>query len=402
MQSSTELIAQVITIFGYIYRFLELTAIIWGPFGVTYFALKYWKEYVQAKFISKLDFILLEIKIPREVLKTPLAMELVLQSMWQSSQGTWYDQWLKGKLRVWFSLEIISEEGNVRFLIRTPRKFKKLIESHIYAHYPNTEVVEVLDYVTKAPFMHEHGAWDMWGCEFALTKPDPYPIRTYVDYGLDKADLEEENKIDPLATLIEYMGGFGRGQYLWYQIMIQPNKDRFDVTGSHFKKQGWKDEGKNLIKELKEKYAEGKASKRDTEVLHAIERSLTKNGYDCGLRVVYVAKNEHFDPNLISGVAGMLGHFGLGDLNGFRPTHTTDFDYPWQDYKDYRLNKKKHHIFDAYVRRSYFYEPYKETPYVLNSEELATIWHFPGLVVGTPTLGRVESRKGEPPQNLPT
>ena len=66
-----------------------------------------------------------------------------------------------------------------------------------------------------------------------------------------------------------------------------------------------------------------------------------------------------------------------------------------------KINKQKKKIFDAYVRRSYFYAPYKAKPFVLNSEELATIYHFPGGVAETPTFTRIESRKGEPPANLP-
>jgi hypothetical protein len=202
------------------------------------------------------------------------------------------------------------------------------------------------------------------------------------------------------------MGAFGRDQHMWLQILIQPTKSRFQVAGKYFEKQDWKKEAKKIVSELKlaavgGEDGKGKPSKRESEVIHAIERSTGKMGFDCGLRAVYVTKKERFDGTLIPGIVGMLRQFGSEDLNGFKPIHTTDFDYPWQDYKDIRLNKKRHDIFDAYIRRSYFYPPYKRTPYVLNIEELATIWHFPGSVALTPSFTRIDSRKSEPPANLP-
>ncbi len=397
---------QWVAIFTAVYSILERTAIIWAPLSLGFIAQMLWEEYVVAKFINTLDFILLEIKLPRDIEKTPLAMELVLQSLYQTSSGTWYDHWIKGKVRVWFSLELISEEGRIRFFIRTPAKFRKVIESHLYAHYPGIEVSQVEDYIGQAPFLHEKDEWDMWGADFVLTKADPYPIKTYIDYGLDKTDLEEENKSDPLNTTIEFLGSLGRDQYLWTQLLVQPVKDRFSKPDTLFGKHGWKDEAKRVVKELKEKSGggdegKGRASKRDSEVIHAIERSASKIGFDCGIRAMYLARRERFDGTLIPGVAGLYRQFNTEDLNGFRPTRTTDFDYPWQDYKGIRLARKKNDLFKAYVRRSYFYGPYKRRPFVLNAEELATIWHFPGRVTETPTFERIESRKSEPPTNLP-
>jgi hypothetical protein len=56
---------------------------------------------------------------------------------------------------------------------------------------------------------------------------------------------------------------------------------------------------------------------------------------------------------------------------------------------------------EACKRRSYFYEPFVGTPFVLNSEELATIFHFPGQAVPTPSLTRIQSKKSGAPSNLP-
>jgi hypothetical protein len=60
-----------------------------------------------------------------------------------------------------------------------------------------------------------------------------------------------------------------------------------------------------------------------------------------------------------------------------------------------------------YKLRRYFYSPWKgkkfhgSKPFVLNAEELATIYHFPGSVSSTPTLEKIPSLKSKAPANLP-
>ena len=58
-------------------------------------------------------------------------------------------------------------------------------------------------------------------------------------------------------------------------------------------------------------------------------------------------------------------------------------------------------MLDAYKRRSYFFKPHKTPHFVLNAEELATLFHFPGQVAAAPTLTRIGSKKMEAPANLP-
>ncbi|MEK7118172.1 MAG: hypothetical protein AAB869_01035, partial [Patescibacteria group bacterium] len=341
-----------------VYGVFAATAFIWGTMLSLWLAQKFWLEYIHAYYISKnFDFILLEIKLPRVIGKTPVAMELVLQALYQPDKTNWHERWWKGEVTPWFSLEMVSIEGVVKFFIRTPAKYKKLIESSIYAQYPDIEVYEVKDYVSLAPYVDKNEEWSLWGCHFKLTKPDPYPIKTYIDYGLDSTMTDEENKSDPITSLIEFLGTLGRGQQMWIQIIVQVTSKRFNTHGKFFGRNDWQDEGRKLIKDLQDKYAGEtgmRATKRQVEIIHSIERSLGKVGFDTGIRALYIAKADQFDPSNKSGITSAFQQYSSQDLNGFRPTKSTGFDYPWEDFRGIRVARKKKKFYDAYVRRAWF------------------------------------------------
>jgi hypothetical protein len=81
----------------------------------------------------------------------------------------------------------------------------------------------------------------------------------------------------------------------------------------------------------------------------------------------------------------------------------TDFDWNWwQDPSGKRKWHLKEHELEHYKRRYYeSYNHYDGTK-VMTTEELATIFHFPGKVAATPSLARIPSKRSEPPSNLPT
>ncbi len=389
-----------------------------------------WLSYIQTVFLKGLKWKLIEIKPPKDVFKSPAAMELVLNSLYQTGgTGNWFDKHWKGNLRNYFSLEIVSREGEIHFYIRTIEKFQKIIESQIYAQYPQAEVFEVDDYVTTMPDFSKDAPISLWGCNFELTKDDPYPIKTYVDYGLDKAvgSLDEEQRIDPITPMLEFIGSIGIGEHIWFQINVRAATDRFSITKDGKVEEGkkWTDKAKETIKELndklKEKDAEGKtavrrATKGEQLVIEAIERNANKFGFDAGMRAIYVTDKDHFDANRIGGVTGMIRQYNTNDLNSFKPSGTTSFDFPWQDVLGNRIIKKKKDILGAYKARAFFYgkfsfkklKKYFTHPnknggkaFILSTEELATMFHLPGRVSETPTFTRIESKKGEPPINLP-
>ncbi len=376
-----------------------------------------WVRHRNAEWISELKWVLLEIKVPKDIYKTPRAMEIALGNALSQTGGigTRYKKYWEGRVLFWFSLEIISIEGEIRFLIRTPKNFQNIIQSQIYAQYPQAEIFEVPDYTLDVLRSMQEEEWGMWGCEQHLKKPDAYPIRTYSDFGLDKATTkieEEAGLIDPIVSQIEWMGTMGKGEHFWMQILVRSTKDSYINPYSLIPKtEDWKDKAKREMEKIKAKYDGadaidklGKAlkmSKAEQEVINAIERSLDKPAFDVGIRTLYVAKKDNFRPEHIAGLVGFMRPYGSNNLNSFKIANETDFDNPWEDISGDGKIGKKLDMLRAYVERGYFYPPFKGQYYVLTAEELATIYHFPGRVSTTPTFKRIESKKSEPPVNLP-
>jgi hypothetical protein len=354
-----------------------------------------WINYIRTKFIYNLNWIILEVKLPREITKSPRAMEIALNMFHQTSDGNFWEKYWVGKLRPWFSLEIVGIGGEIHFFIYTQSFFRNLIESQIYAQYPEVEIVEAEDY-SKRAFIDGFGTdWGCFGTEFELTAEDAYPIRTYVDYGLHETLTKEEQKNDPMTSFLELLGSLKEGENIWFQILIRATKKE------------WKDEGKALIDKITErgkKLGEGEQAKRltsgESEIIKAIEKDVSKLGFDVGIRALYLARQDRFNAINIPSMIGSMKQYNAVNLNGFKPTRTTSLDYWWQ-LKAWREQRMKIRMMDAYRKRSYFYTPYPRKPFVLNTEELATIFHFPGRVAETPTFGRIEAKKGEPPAGLP-
>ena len=132
------------------------------------------------------------------------------------------------------------------------------------------------------------------------------------------------------------------------------------------------------------------------------------------IRGFYLAEKDAFNPAYISGYLGSMRQYNSNTLNGLKVGKYTDVTDNFKDWCTIfpflkgvwakRKAKLTSEMFDAYRLRSFFYPPYqhyRQDPFVLNTEELATIFHFPGNVSATPTLPKIASKKSEPPANLP-
>ena len=416
-------------ILSLILNFLWGSWFLWLPLFLFFILRDVWLKYARANFLSGIKWTLLEIKVPREVAKSPKAMESLFAGIHATARsGNMLEKYWKGFFVPWFSLEIVGNASGVHFYIWCSAFFRKMIESQIFAQYPSCEVSEVEDYTKALPLAMPHPEWGMWGTEYILQKPDAYPIRTYEDFILSEkvALKEEEKKIDPLSALMEFAGSLGDGENIWIQMIIRPTGD------------GWKKEGQQLVSKLagrepkinepaltKLVYGLDKAiggvsssvlEKKDSavmpkimnltpgevEVVKAIERNISKIGLEVGFRWMYIAKKDKYNAIAIPAINGIFRQFSAPNLNGFtlNALTKTGVDYVL---KSTRESMRKRRLYDAYRLRSFFMPPYskKSKSFILSSEELATIYHFPGEVVHAPGFARIEAKKGAPPTNLP-
>ena len=392
---------------------LWTTSPVWIPllFLLSWFEL--WLTLKRREYIKSQGALLLEVRIPRELLKSPLAMEVFMGTLYQTGVGTLVDVYFKGRVRPWFSLELVSIDGEVHFFIWMHPKFKNIIESQLYAQFPNVEIHEVADYALGVN--HDTSKYTFgWMGQFALTKPDAYPIKTYIDYGLDK-DPKEEYKNDPIVPLLEFLGSLKKGEQAWIQILLQGHTKEGIKYGRVMTKPSWttgvEKEIKEIVKKGTLKAEDDKKisiislTKAQQDVIGAIERTASKPAFDTMIRAAYIAEKEVFNPNNIGGLLGSFRQFGSNSMNGFKPGWNTGYDYPWEDFRGKKKFRNERRILEAYKRRSFFNTPFKHfhgNPFILTTEELATLWHFPSsLVATTPTLTRIPSKKAEAPSNLP-
>lgn len=406
-----------------------------------------WVHYVQQDFISGIDFVLLEIVPPREVLRSPKAMELFFTNAlyhWSMKGGR--EEWWQGAVWFWFSLEIASIDGQVHFYVRTPTRVRGLIETQMYAQYPQAQVKAVEDYTLAVDKISPDSAWNAWGCELKLEKPEAYPIKTYVDFGLDK-DPKEEFKVDPISPVIELFGSLQKGEQMWMQIVITPSKKEYHTKGTWFGKHDWVKESELQVRKMLAPYSSykdvdtvedigfkrGRIEVRVPPHLDTVHKKMiskpSKLGFDTGIRLMYVAKKEAFSMESRRNLRLAWRQYADPSSNALTRVNATQADAYNSSFfgltteqvmvladrmlHEYRERGFFHlplrHIFNNHNLSGVvlffvklFWMPYFHPPtFVLNTEELATLWHFPGQILKVPTLERIESKEASPPTNLP-
>ena len=389
-----------------------------------------WIKYLKIQAIKRIKWVLLEVRIPRDIEKTPKAMEQIFSGLHGILTGVKFlDKYWKGKVQEWFSFEIAGINGVVYFFIRTPEQFRNLVEAQIQAQFTSAEIMEVLDYASPLSGKVPGDTYDISGVEYILEKPDYYPIKTYESF----EEKQKERRLDPMAPFLEVLSKLGPNENIFIQYLLRPTGEK-----------DWINEGREAIDKLLGKKVETKkswlgslsdsihefvvnlmkaiaiypewnpAKKEEVKtaikslspgekaIAEAIENKISKLAFRVCVRFAYISGKDNFNRANMAAVGGAFKQFNTINLNAFKGNKEagTSVDQPRiiTSIKNRREYMRKINFVDRYIFRKM---SKNGMDFILNVEELATIYHYPILVVETPTMRRVEAKKTEPPVSLP-
>jgi hypothetical protein len=411
---------------------VPLPFILWRPFK---FLWLWWRV---ETFLSQQSWVTLEIRLPKELLKPIRAMEVVLSSIHAAiyqPPGDLWETYIDGQVQLSVGLEIASINGEPHFFIRTPKPFRDAVESSLYAQFPEIELKETDDYTKYVPQDLPNKDWDMFGSDYKLDKEDYYPIKTYLQFETEKEALEKK-RIDPIAGLMEAMAKIKEGEQLWIQISAATIGD---ADMPHALTQ-WRDKGLvlrdklarreedakpksmlgravdimifNEIEEVKKEKSiippEMKLTPGEREVLGAIEMKMSKPIFDCTIRFIYLGKRDvWFKPNFRLAFS-YFNQYTTNNLNFLKPNGKTltkiKKSFFLRPFNATTIRERRHYLrcrklFRNYINRFSPYFPRPGGTIKLNTEELASLYHFPSWEISpVPGVQRLDSRKGPPPE----
>lgn len=367
-----------------------------------------------------LKWTFIEIIPPADIERGPKMMESIYNGIsGVTSSIHTFKQYISGcYTQDRFAIELISEEGRIRFLMRIHKKHRNLFESLIYAQYPDAQITETEDYTQKHPAIIPNRDWDLWGTDFEfIHKNIIFPIKTYDKF----EETISGEMIDPLASIVEVMGSLGPGQHAWLQWVIEPLQEKWNPTQKAMvDKLKGKEEApktgifghladvllnipKGLFGAVEFKTAEKKEqqplefrlSPVEKDVLKAVEENIGRYMYKTKMRFVHISRRSVFNKSFVSAVVGGVKQFNDFNYNALRPNDVS------KTYGKIFLTERT-----ASLRKRKIYKRYKErgmddAKIWLSSKELATLFHFPDISVKTPAVPRTASKLGAAPSNLP-
>ncbi len=389
---------------------------IWIPLTLFYILFERWQDYTGLKFQDENGRVTLWIKPPQEVFKSPEAMESVFAQAFQSyGPENLIQAYLDGKRPLTYSFEIAFVEGEVRFYLNVPKKkVKNHIEALLYANYPGIEVVELpVDYTAEVK--NDLDNHDFMAFHLSKKDDEVLPLKTYIDFGLDKMPKEEE-KFEPMAPLLEHIGKCKPHERIWIQFLATPHVKQNFKTGSLEEKTTWEKAAKTKIKEMMKGEKSNDPDNPDTpprltqgerDTIAAIERNISKVAYEVSIRAMYITLDKKkFDGDMIGPSFRGLSQWDMIGRNQIGVRWRTDFDWPMiSDPSGTRKKYYKRREMDYYKGRNWVdgdAKTHADAPKVMSVEELASIYHIPGKAVLTPSLSRVEAIRRNAPTNLPT
>ena len=330
---------------------------------------------------------LLMLEIPRENDKKELAAEQMLAALHGILRSK-RELRLSGTLQEHISLEIAAKGQRIRFYIWTPKHLQAFVEGQIYAQYPTVQITEPETDYSEREFEQDviHSA------ELTLTDNETMPIKTFPSF-----------EVDPLAAITATLAKLDKeNEEMWIQIMARPIADDWHKRGAKTiaRIRGGKGllsgsgtatlnyAGQAFAALVRPPDSTGKEggtaapeiSERDKARITAIETKTQKLGYQVKIRLMYAGNDQRTARLHMQALVGAFKQFNTTNLNGF---------------------KSKNESFNRNKLLEYQTRFFIDNGFILNIEELASLFHLPHTTVETPNIVWATTKTAEPPANIP-
>ncbi len=292
------------------------------------------------------------------------------------------------------SFEIVAQRGVVSFYVSCPKMVEEMVEKQIQASYPTAHLERV-----KSPniFNIPGHQGEFATASLKLSKKFILPIKTYLA-------LES----DPLSGVTNAMSKLGETSAAAFQMIIKPtSQDWRRASGITARKiqdgKSTVDSEDWYIKALtgffdilsgifhgSNKTQPPIAASTDKNkpyvqltpmqegLLKAINEKAGKTGFETAIRIVTVGSDQTVAQSQLQAITSSFAQFGTPELNSFKVSSGNA-----QLVKDYILRR------------------FSKKGFILNTEELATLYHFPNYNVETPNIEWLQAKEFPPPPNLP-
>ncbi len=342
------------------------------------------------------DGVLLSISVPKQNEQGPLAAEMMFSALHGLANEA------EAGEAAHLSFEIVAKTNGIRFYTFVPRKYRNFVESQIYAQYPAAEIREVADYATETDVQPENLAC----AEVIFEREYYYPIKTFPDF-----------EVDPLSAITSSVEGLGEGEQVWTQILIRPILDIWQEPGYAYIdkiRSGGKDVTPllrvvtigifehalsflgNLIGSMISGPSEPvrgapvreapppRLPPEKEDELKSIQAKLALNGFETAIRIIGMGETPEVATANTNAFIAALKQFSTAQLNSFVRAP---------------INVEPERILEDYQNRGL--PTVRENLFILNTEELASVFHLPNITVETPNIAWVHAKKSEPPIDLP-
>ncbi len=298
-----------------------------------------------------LSFVTLEVALPRDNEIKIDAAEQLFASLYSVKNEEWYSFLLSEHA---VSFEIVGRKEDIRFYVSVPHELMELVEKQIHGAYPGAEIKTV-----EEPTIFTDGGKVAYE-SLVKSSSGYFPVQSFRDL-----------PTDPLSSITSFMAKMREGEGAVLQVIVSP--------ASH----AWGEKGHSYISNAKKNESNpDKASYSvDPKRLEAVERSAGKPGFEVSLRLVVNAPTKHEAEMLLKQFTGTFSQFA-GPYNKFTKQHI------WL---------KRLFMIDFIYR----YQAMFKGKSLLNSEELATIFHFPNKQVETPHIHWLTAKSAPAPAQIP-